>query len=85
MEKKYLVALDQGTTSSRAVVFTFDGRMIGQVGHEFPQHYPAPGWVERWHWSSKAELWSEQSACRSAKTACQGGCFQNQGWCQGQA
>lgn len=49
------------------------------------QLYTAPGWVERWHWSSKAELWSEQSACRSAKTACQGGCFQNQGWCQGQA
>lgn len=46
MEKKYLVALDQGTTSSRAVVFTFDGRMVGQVGHEFPQHYPHPGWVE---------------------------------------
>ncbi len=46
MEKKYLVALDQGTTSSRAVVFTLDGRMVGQVGHEFPQHYPQPGWVE---------------------------------------
>ena len=49
------------------------------------QLYTPPGWVERWHWSSKAELWSEQPACRSAKTACQGGCFQNQGWCQGQA
>ncbi len=46
MEKRYLIALDQGTTSSRAVVFSLDGRMIGQVGYEFPQHYPNPGWVE---------------------------------------
>lgn len=55
-------------------------------GFRYPrQLYTAPGWVERWHWSSKAELWSEQPTSHSAKTACQGGCFQNQGWCQGQA
>ena len=55
-------------------------------GFRYPrQLYTAPGGFECWHWSCKAELWSEQPACRSAKTACQGGCFQNQGWCQGQA
>ncbi len=43
---KYLVALDQGTTSSRAVVFSEDGLMIGAHAEEFPQHYPKPGWVE---------------------------------------
>ena len=43
---KYLVALDQGTTSSRAVVFTLDGQVVASCGKEFPQHYPKPGWVE---------------------------------------
>lgn len=46
IQKQYLVALDQGTTSSRAVVFTLDGRLIAQASREFPQHYPQPGWVE---------------------------------------
>ncbi|MCQ2453768.1 MAG: glycerol kinase GlpK [Clostridia bacterium] len=46
MEKKYLVALDQGTTSSRAVIFTFNGDIVASSGEEFPQHYPQPGWVE---------------------------------------
>ena len=44
--KKYLVALDQGTTSSRAVVFTETGEMIASFNKEFPQYYPRPGWVE---------------------------------------
>ena len=43
---KYLAALDQGTTSSRAVIFTEDGQMIASCNREFPQHYPKPGWVE---------------------------------------
>ena len=43
---KYLVALDQGTTSSRAVIFTLDGQVVGSYNREFPQHYPKPGWVE---------------------------------------
>ena len=43
---KYLVALDQGTTSSRAVVFTETGEMKASFNREFPQHYPKPGWVE---------------------------------------
>ena len=43
---KYLVALDQGTTSSRAVIFGLDGTVVGSHHREFPQHYPKPGWVE---------------------------------------
>ena len=43
---RYLAALDQGTTSSRAVIFTEAGEMIASFNREFPQHYPKPGWVE---------------------------------------
>ena len=43
---KYLAALDQGTTSSRAVIFTESGEMVASFNKEFPQHYPKPGWVE---------------------------------------
>ena len=43
---KYVIALDQGTTSSRAVVFDQTGRLVAQHGIEFPQIYPHPGWVE---------------------------------------
>lgn len=46
MNKRYLVALDQGTTSSRAVVFTLEGHMVAAASQEFPQIYPRPGWVE---------------------------------------
>jgi glycerol kinase len=42
----YLVALDQGTTSSRAIVFTPEGRQKASAAFEFRQHYPNPGWVE---------------------------------------
>ena len=46
MNKRYLVALDQGTTSSRAVVFTPEGDIMAASSMEFKQHYPHPGWVE---------------------------------------
>ena len=45
-QKKYLVALDQGTTSSRAVLFGLNGVLLAQHSIEFPQIYPQPGWVE---------------------------------------
>ena len=44
--KKYIVALDQGTTSSRAMLIDHDGNPIGSVQREFPQIYPHPGWVD---------------------------------------
>ncbi|KAF2958337.1 glycerol kinase [Thermotoga sp. Ku-13t] len=46
MEKRYVLALDQGTTSSRAILFDSQGNMVGMVNQEFPQIYPRPGWVE---------------------------------------
>jgi len=46
MNQRYLLALDQGTTSSRAVLFTKEGQPVASAAFEFPQHYPNPGWVE---------------------------------------
>ena len=43
---KYILALDQGTTSSRAIVFDKQGNILGKAQQEFPQIYPKPGWVE---------------------------------------
>ena len=44
-EKKYVLALDQGTTSSRAILFDRHGHIKGSVAREFPQIYPREGWV----------------------------------------
>ncbi|HVB63646.1 MAG TPA: glycerol kinase GlpK [Nitrolancea sp.] len=41
-----ILALDQGTTSSRAILFGHDGRVLAQASREYPQLYPQPGWVE---------------------------------------
>ncbi len=46
MEKKYILALDQGTTSSRAMIIDGDGDVIGVEQQEFEQIFPHPGWVE---------------------------------------
>ena len=56
MADNYVLALDQGTTSSRAILFGHDGRSIAQRSQEFPQIYPQPGWVEH----SAEEIWSSQ-------------------------
>ena len=44
--KKALIALDQGTTSSRAVVFDLTGQILSVANEEFPQIFSQPGWVE---------------------------------------
>ncbi|MDR0512033.1 MAG: glycerol kinase, partial [Treponema sp.] len=46
MSKKYLVAIDQGTTSSRSIVFDKQGNIIQVAQKEFTQIFPKPGWVE---------------------------------------
>ena len=46
MAAQFLLALDQGTTSSRAAVFTPEGRLTASAAFEFAQRYPRPGWVE---------------------------------------
>jgi len=60
---RYLLALDQGTTSSRALLFERDGRVAAVAQHEFPQHFPKPGWVEH----DPAEIWDSQ--LRAAREA----------------
>src|SRR5690606_21220015 len=57
-EPRHLLALDQGTTSSRTIVFDFSGRQIAVAQQEFKQHYPRPGWVEH----DAAEIWATQRA-----------------------
>jgi glycerol kinase len=52
----YILALDQGTTSSRAILFDPYGRQAGVAQEEFPQHYPQPGWVEH----HPEDLWNSQ-------------------------
>ena len=55
--KEYILALDQGTTSSRAIVFDYDGRPLAGSQKEFRQYYPKPGWVEH----DPEEIWSTQA------------------------
>ncbi|GHO82163.1 glycerol kinase GlpK [Dictyobacter formicarum] len=55
---KYILALDQGTTSSRAIIFDHDGSIVSVAQQEFPQIYPAPGLVEH----DPEAIWSSQLA-----------------------
>jgi glycerol kinase len=57
MEKKYIMALDQGTTSSRAILFDKLGNIVGVAQKEFKQIYPQAGWVEH----DPMEIWGSQS------------------------
>ena len=45
--KKYILALDEGTTSARAILFDKYSNIVSMAQHEFPQYYPNPGWVEQ--------------------------------------
>ena len=53
----FILALDQGTTSSRAILFDHDGAIKGVAQREFRQHFPKPGWVEH----DAREIWTSQS------------------------
>ena len=48
-----ILAIDQGTTSSRAIVFSADGEILTNAQREFTQHFPASGWVEH----DAEEIW----------------------------
>ena len=66
---EYVLALDQGTTSSRAILFDSNGHIRSCAQQEFKQHYPQPGWVEH----DAEEIWRSQRAVaeraiREAKT-----------------
>jgi glycerol kinase len=58
MRKNHLLALDQGTSSSRAIVFHRDGHVVAMAQREFRQIYPQPGWVEH----DANEIWATQQA-----------------------
>ena len=58
MSRSFIIALDQGTTSSRAVLFDSNGIMAGMAQRELTQHYPKPGWVEH----DPVEIWESQRA-----------------------
>jgi glycerol kinase len=67
---KYVLALDQGTTSSRAILFDRDGHIRGQAQSEFPQYFPRPGWVEH----DAMEIWDSQLAvARQVMSECEVG------------
>ena len=53
---KYVMALDQGTTSSRCIIFDHQGKIIAKAQKEFQQIFPKPGWVEH----NPLEIWSSQ-------------------------
>lgn len=57
MEKKYIMALDQGTTSSRAIIFNHNGEIVKIAQNETTQYYPKSGWVEQ----DPMEIWGTQS------------------------
>lgn len=55
---KHVLAIDQGTTGSTAIVVSADGQTLGKATTEFPQHFPKPGWVEH----DPLEIWSSVGA-----------------------
>lgn len=59
MERKYMMALDQGTTSSRAILFNQKGEIVETSQKEFEQFYPHPGWVEH----DANEIWTSILSC----------------------
>lgn len=58
MAGKYLLAIDQGTTGSTAIIVTLEGETLGKKTVEFPQHFPQPGWVEH----DANEIWTSVGA-----------------------
>ncbi len=58
MKQRYILSLDQGTTSSRAILFDRNGRVVTSARREYTQIYPKPGWVEH----DPEEIWSSQAS-----------------------
>ncbi len=72
MTGKYLLAIDQGTSSSRTVIYDHDANVVASAQQEFPQIYPRPGWVEHDPeaiWSSVTAVTGQATAAISAATA----------------
>ena len=58
MAKSYIMAIDEGTTSTRAVIFDHSGNKVVEAQREFPQYFPQPGWVEH----NANEIWKAVSS-----------------------
>ena len=54
MTDKYIMAIDEGTTSTRAIIFDHAGHKVADSQREFPQYFPQPGWVEH----NANEIWN---------------------------
>ncbi len=61
--KQYILALDEGTTSARAILFDRDGHLVAKAQHEFPQIYPRPGWVEHDPMTIYANQYAAMTEC----------------------
>ncbi len=61
--KQYILALDEGTTSARAILFDRDCRIVAGAQHEFPQLYPQPGWVEHDPMAIYANQYAAMTEC----------------------
>ena len=70
---KYVMALDQGTTSSRCILFNKKGEILSMAQKEFGQIYPRPGWVEH----NPMEIWSSQLAVTTEAMAMVGASFED--------
>ncbi|HKN52757.1 MAG TPA: FGGY family carbohydrate kinase, partial [Amycolatopsis sp.] len=57
MVQRYVMSVDQGTTSTRCIIFDARGRLVSVVQREHQQHFPRPGWVEH----DAAEIWRNLS------------------------
>ena len=66
---RFILVIDEGTTSTRAMLFGLDGRPIASAHRELLQHYPAPGWVEH----DAAEIWEKTLAAAREMVAAAGG------------
>ena len=73
MTDKYILALDQGTTSSRCILFDKSGQIVSMAQKEFTQLYPKPGWVEH----NPREIWSSQLAVAIEAMANIGATYEN--------
>ncbi len=66
----HLLALDQGTSSSRSIVFDQNGRVVAQAQQELTQIYPQPGWVEH----DAEEIWAAVRSTLNEVRCCVGIC-----------
>ena len=65
----YILVLDEGTTSTRAMLFASDGVLVASAQQELTQHYPQAGWVEH----DASEIWDKTLACAHEAIAKAGG------------